>query len=144
MTSVMTSRSDGYESAGDLANQRKVADMLEKKWGCKLVKTPRFYQFDYTVTQDTAVKAFCEIKVRQAHYDELILSLHKWKSGVEMSIHTGLPFLLVVSTPKGLFWRDIKPGPLAVVIAGRKDRGDDQDIEPCVLIPMSSFKQIKE
>jgi len=133
-----------YETSANIAAEQSVAQRLEQLWSCKLVKTPRFYEFDYAITQDLAVKAFCEIKVREKHYQTLLLSLHKWKLGLEMAGASGLPFLLVAKTPAGLFYMTAVKKPYAIEMRGRTDRNDDQDIEPCILIPYSDMTKVKE
>ena len=40
---------------------------------------------------------------------------------------------------KGEQWPDLE-----IQIAGRKDRGDWQDMEPCCLFPMNLFTKIEE
>lgn len=131
-----------YETAADRANEMSVAERLVAAWKCQVFKNPDFYPLDYSIVQGKAVKGLCEIKCRNAHYPTLLLSLHKWMAGLEFTRCTGLPAFLVARTPEGLFRMQIEPMALSVEIAGRKDRGDSQDQEPCVMIPYSSMKRI--
>jgi hypothetical protein len=130
-----------YESVDDLKHQSMVASVIEDAWKCKLVKTPAFYQFDYTITRGIDVMGFCEIKVRNRHCDTLLLSLHKWVSASQCSKITKLPFFLVAKTPEGIFWVSTEAEKFEVVIGGRKDRNYSQDMEPCILIPFSRMKK---
>jgi hypothetical protein len=40
--------------------------------------------------------------------------------------------------------KDDKAPHINLVMGGRTDRNDPQDTEPCVLIPMSMFKMVKD
>jgi hypothetical protein len=131
-----------YETQANIDAELSVMDVFAAAWQCQFHKTPRFYGFDYTITRDDHVRAFVEIKVRKKHYPTLLLSLHKWQAGMALSRDTGLPFILIASTPQGLFWSEVKPGPMQIVVGGRNDRGDSQDKEPCVLLPYANMKRL--
>ena len=133
-----------YESRDDRSLQQSVADRLAALWRCDFVTMPQFYEFDYAIAQDKVVKGFVEVKVRNKHYPTLLLSLHKWQVGLKMSELSRLPFLIVSSTPAGLFWIKAEQRPLEIVIGGRADRNDSQDVEPCVLIPYASMTKVRE
>jgi hypothetical protein len=133
-----------YETTVNLQTETAVAAQLQQLWECRFVKTPKFYEFDYAIESEDEVKAFCEIKVRGKHYPTLLLSLHKWQQGLMTAENTGLPFLLIAKTPEGIFWHQITKKPYRIVVGGRKDRGDEQDIEPCVLIPFDDMTKVKE
>lgn len=132
-----------YETAQDRSKEREVADTLQQLWHCEFVKTPRFYLFDYVIMRDSAAVAFCEIKCRSKRYDTLMLSLHKWTAGIQLSQMTGLPFVVVASVPEGIYWHEVKARPSSIIVNGRRDRGDPDDVEPCVLLPYSDFKRAK-
>jgi hypothetical protein len=131
-----------YESEEDRRNERAVAGRLVAMWNCQVFKNPDFYPLDYSIVQGRMVKGFCEIKCRLAHYETLLLSVHKWMAGLEFTSSTGLPSFIVARSPAGLFRMQIQPMELAIEIAGRKDRGDSQDQEPCVMIPYARMKRI--
>lgn len=130
-----------YETGADRDKERGVAETLEQLWDCLFVKTPRFYAFDYTIIQKNTAVAFCEIKCRAKRYDTLMLSLHKWQSGIQLSRDTGLPFLVVVGVDGEIWWHEVSGKPHRIIVGGRKDRADPDDMEPCVLLPYDNFKR---
>lgn len=136
-----------YETAHDRARETGVSEALALAWRCEVHKLPRLYACDFAVMRDNVVQAWLEIKVRNASYSTYLLSLHKWIKGVELSEATGKPFLLVVSWPvdgeRVICYRPLVREPVHVVLGGRKDRGDPNDVEPMVEIPMSGFRTIR-
>jgi len=139
-----------YETSNDLSNEHNVALFLQDAWHCKLTKMPIRYHLDYVITKegDTAV-GFCEIKTRNYSMDDItkmggyLMSIGKWSSAKQLYDCSGLPFFLAVRTLDGIWYSkftDFKPS--SVSVRGRTDRGDWQDIEPCVLLDTSMFKQI--
>ena len=138
-----------YESSADLEREGSVAALLESEWSCKLVKLGIKYSLDFVITEQDTDKAiaFCEVKTRNytmaqiGKFGGYLLSLGKWSAAKELCTASCLPFLLVVKTSDGLYYArfDDVFKPDAVHVRGRKDRGDDQDIEPCVLINVDRF-----
>lgn len=130
-----------YETDQDRSREQDIADKLAQLWDCSFVKTPRFYPFDYTILRKDTAVAFCEVKCRAKQYPTLMLSLHKWTTGVQLSRDTGLPFIVVASVPDGIHWHEVVAKPYSIVVGGRSDRGDPEDKEPCVLLPFEEFKR---
>lgn len=131
-----------YETRNDLQNEldalRKIAVRTTP------VKLPLRYEIDFAMVDGDKICAFAEVKCRTnpfGQYPTLMISAAKLISGITLSGMTGCPFWLIVQ------WTD-KVGALEVdsiskwrmSIGGRRDRGDDQDIEPVVHIPTTAFK----
>lgn len=141
-----------YESNADLEREWSVASIIESAWSCKMVKLGIKYSLDFVVTEEDSDKAlgFCEIKTRNYTMEQIgnfggyLLSLGKWVAAKELCTASNLPFFLVVKTSDGLYYArfDHVFKPYAVHVRGRKDRGDEQDIEPCVLINVDRFTRI--
>lgn len=132
-----------YETSNDRAGEECVRARLESAWRLKLHKLPICYSVDYAATRGAHIVAFVEVK-RRAHkmmdFPTYLLSLGKLMRGRELCRHSGAYFVLVVEFLDRLaFWID-DGEPVAAEIAGRRDRGDSQDIEPCVMIPKGQFK----
>jgi hypothetical protein len=133
-----------YESQSDLQNEFAVAALLAKRWSCEFRKLPIKYGVDFAVCQGRDIVAFAEIKCRSYSYSQLdrlggyMVSAHKWAVGLTLSRSFDVPLVLIVRLTDGIFWTKDTSGKL--VMGGRSDRGDEQDIEPCVLLPMSSFR----
>lgn len=134
-----------YETPEDQSHERQVVDLLCAKWGCTAAKTPRFYGVDWSLQKGNEVKAMAEVKFRKASYPTYILSLHKFVEMCQSAAVSGLPYFLVVSWPEEsqrvVRYVSVTPEiKQRVIHGGRKDRGDAQDVEPVVEIPMSKFK----
>ena len=139
-----------YESESDLARESGVAAIIEKLWDCKLVKLPISYHLDFAVTRGAKCVAFCEIKTRNYSMEEInrfggyLLSLKKWTTARDLCLASKVPFILVVKTLDGVYYlacdTDFLPDNL--LVRGRKDRDDWQDIEPCVLLNTNRFTKI--
>lgn len=136
-----------YETQHDRDNERSVIDLLCRKWGCAANKTPQFYCVDWSLARGQEVKSLVEIKFRKASYPTYILSLHKYTEMLMSAFASQLPHLLVVCWPEDgkrvVRYVKVSPEiPARVIHGGRKDRGDTQDMEPMVEIPIGKFKLV--
>ena len=138
-----------YETQDNLNSERDVATHLEKIWKCEMSKLPIRYHLDFVAQRGKNAVAFCEVKVRTYSMEQIgkmggyMLSLGKWSSAKQMCEASGMPFILVVKTTDGIWYAIIQSfEPDNVIVNGRQDRNDWQDIEPCVLINQSRFKRI--
>lgn len=135
-----------YETATDISREAGIAASLAACWDCRFQKMPKFYGVDFAALRKGEITAWFEIKHRFASYPSYRLSLHKWMRGIELSEITGKPAFIVVSWPvdgkREVIYRAINRDPVKVVLGGRKDRGDPDDIEPMVEIPVGEFKRV--
>lgn len=138
-----------YETNETLSSEQGVIERLCQKWGCDFSKLPIRYHLDYVLMRGDKAVAFCEVKTRNyemLRIDELggyLMSIGKWSAAKHICDGTGLPFILAVKTLDGIWYAkftEFKPDD--VLVRGRTDRGDWQDIEPCVLINCNRFKKI--
>ena len=73
-----------------------------------------------------------------------LLSIGKWAAAKTLCEASNLPFTLVVTTTDGIWFyvvQDFKPD--SVLVRGRKDRNDWQDVEPCVLLDVAKFSKLE-
>jgi hypothetical protein len=138
-----------YETQANLASEQDVAIHLAKIWNCEMSKLPIRYHLDFVAQRGKNAVAFLEIKVRNYSMERIgnmggyMLSLGKWSSAKQICEASGLPFILVIKATDGIWFALIESfKPDSVIVNGRQDRGDWQDIEPCVLINQSRFKRI--
>lgn len=136
-----------YETRDDIAREKAVADWIASHWSVDVCKNPRLYAVDYCAMRGGGLVAWLEIKNRTYSRDQL----HQW-GGYMMGASkvAGMAYLMSVSK---------KPAFLCVNLAGevyamkynpdtfyrteyrgRVDRGDPDDMEPCVMFPMHEFK----
>ena len=110
---------------------------------------PIAYHIDWIALRNNEPLAFVEIKHREklefGRFTTYMISLNKWLKAKELSKEVNVPFILVVKFMDGIYYGkytsdmilDNKYG-----FNGRYDRGDTQDVEPMVYIPLSIFKKL--
>ena len=133
------------ETPEDLRHEADAAQILEEKFGLKVHKlSEALYEFDWAITKDDELVAFAEFKQRRTKYETLLLSAAKWESGKRFSQEFGVPFVLFIRWPDGLFSFKCRDGFTPEVRIGGNNRGQNGDIEPCVHIPVEMFARIAE
>lgn len=131
-----------YENSDSLQQEREVAELLGKKWKCRVIKLPRAYHVDYALVRD-GLKGWAEIKCRNKRYDTYMLSLHKALNGLTLAEQTKAPLYLVVRIPDGIHWVQMSRTMVGDIdFGGRADRGDWQDREPVIHIEMDLFRRL--
>lgn len=72
-----------------------------------------------------------------------MVALTKWMNAKAVYDCTGLKFVLAIGTQDGIWIATISEFFVDnLIYGGRTDRGDTQDMEPCVLISVDKFKKI--
>ena len=138
-----------YETTADLEGEVSVAKTLAPLWNCEFVKLPLRYHLDFVVTRNGRAIAYAELKTRNysmADIDKMggyLMSIGKWSAAKQLCDASLLPFVLIVKTLDGLYRSSFTEFiPDDVLVRGRTDRNDWQDIEPCVLLNTKRFKRI--
>jgi len=137
-----------YENQVSLKNEADTALAVEKAWGADLIKLSMKNKIDFLLKNKTGKpRAFIEIKNRtcnRGQYPTYMLSLDKWVAGLSLQLYTQLPFILVVSWADEIGYvkclKTLKD--TTIDIGGRVDRGDAQDIEPVIHIPIHLFETL--
>ena len=137
-----------YESSRDRANEQRAIEAYCRSHSERVhaVKLPIVYAVDWGIFHDDNLICWAECKRRfneRARYETILLSCRKYLAGMDLCRISGKPFLLVVQ------WNDflgthVCDGKAAkdIRVGGRRDRGDWQDVEPVVHIPVSSFFEV--
>lgn len=144
-----------YETAQDRENEEKIINDFKKFIRSKKPelalnhhKLPKKYKIDFALTyQDMKhVYAFVEAKRRNVTKDEypwLILSLDKFYA-MQSCVGIDIKAFLVFEFNDGTFFIDMKRFDRPrVVINGRKDRNDPDDIEPVVCITRDMWRVVE-
>jgi|TARA_R110000822_G_scaffold253319_1_gene379825 hypothetical protein len=138
-----------YETSADLAREKEIASDLERKWGCKFIKMPIRYHLDFVLVKNDVVVAYAELKTRNYSMEAIgkmggyLMSIGKWQSAKSLSESSKVPFILIVKTLDGLYRARFDTFvPDSVLVRGRTDRDDWQDIEPCVLLNVNKFIRV--
>lgn len=144
-----------YERKIDLEHELEIKAAVEKTGKVKLIKSGKFTRLDFVMTEiDGNCIGLCECKARnhaKAQHYTFIIDYNKVESACYLTRFfknekTGKPvdFFIFVKFIDGIMfykWNGqdaftIKPG-------GRKDRGDKDDIQAVVHIPLHKFKELK-
>lgn len=141
-----------YETGFDLTNERDFAADLESYWQMKLQKLPIKYHVDFAAMRADDIAALIEIKCRQGdrvnQSDMYFIAVDKLMNGIRLAEFMGVPFLLVIRCDiegefQDWFCDVIEAYPdMLFKIAGRSDRDDPDDVEPCAFIPTRFMKRI--
>jgi|10_taG_2_1085330.scaffolds.fasta_scaffold229437_2 hypothetical protein len=150
-----------YESTTDKDYEEVARMFLAGSWDCEIHSNPKFYQIDWTATRNGKVVSYIEYKHRRKYSWQKLeelggynLSLHKFMNMGVTTMMTLKPCFLVVdlkhdsSDAREYWYAKIHNGQMKEVIGyefgfwGRNDRGDSQDMEPSVTIPMSEFQRV--
>lgn len=133
-----------YETLADRGREAEFSLLLSQKFKCTFSKLPIRYGLDFSAVRDGRVVAFVETKVRTnpvGQYPTYMISSGKLMHADALSRATGLKCILAVRWADAWGYTELAMGPsVTVSIGGRVDRGDEQDIEPVCLIPISCFR----
>lgn len=139
-----------YETDGDRDREKSVITYACSVWKCEAMRMPKMYPVDWSLQRNGSIKAFAEVKWRYKSYSTYIISAHKWHTAISLAKAFDLIALLLVCWPdqagvRHVIWTQMKPENMKrLVHAGRTDRGDAQDLEPCVEIDVSKFNLLKK
>ena len=137
-----------YETNADRQKEAQVAETLASLWLCEIIKMKPACVVDYAIKRSGKIVAVMEIKCRNYTYQQLhemgglILSAHKLQSAKAWTDTHKVWFVLAIGLPDGIYattFSGVEWPVFDLVIAGRYDRDDKQDTEPCGLIPMERF-----
>ncbi len=134
-----------YETSESLKNESEVASRISSAWNTKLNKLPIKYRVDYAAERNGKIVAWIEVKTRKYNmndFDSFMLSLDKYNASVQLGSITNLPVTLVVRWSDKIGYADLLHCRGVIKMGGRKDRGDPQDVEPAVYIPIDDFREL--
>lgn len=139
-----------YESQVDLTHENKMKTFLEAKWNCTLHKVPLKYQVDWLAMRGKDPMAFVEFKHRDKlsinAYPRYMISLDKWMKAKQLCKEVEIPFIMVITFTEGTYYGVFAHNGLHDVtygFGGRYDRGDAQDVEPMIYLPLKKFMKIE-
>jgi hypothetical protein len=142
-----------YETSEHLDGERRAIEHVEAIWGVQCNKTPKYYKIDYTVVSpNNNVVGWAEVRGKnfvRGKYRTFYTSLEKAMTLVRFEALTAKPAVVIVAWLDGIYCyrftvndtrtRQIKWDGRTV-----NSRGDDQDIEPVIHIPVDAFTLISE
>lgn len=139
-----------YETDADRGREKRIARSVARFYNSEILwPLPMKYGADaFLKHKRSGTAAWIEIKRRfvgRDHYPTLILSVSKIKELKNLARETGTGALVCVA------WNDrigiisarlVSYRTCDIVMAGREDRNDPGDMEPCFEIPVSQFNNI--
>lgn len=142
-----------YETASQAKLEREIAFWLASQGeGYRAEKLPKRYVVDWSFWRGVVLRRVLEIKRRHHVHDDfgtLLIGVYKMLHGWRLAEWAGVPFALVIRWDDCLGHLTLDPRQSShrpswpVRWGGRTDRGDDQDMEPVHLIPVSEFRFVR-
>lgn len=126
-------------------NEDEVIRQFAASRNAMAVRMPLKSAIDWSLQAGPHITGWVEIKCRKVArdvYPTLILSAHKYINAMQMRNMFDIPLLIVVRYTDGLYFWEVDGRKLDVRHGGRADRGDWQDVEPVVHIPVELFEKI--
>lgn len=135
-----------YENETNRKNEQAAKLRLEASWSVMLRKLPIKYGAEWVAFRDDQAVAVIEYKNRpheSTRFPTYLLSAHKWMAMRSLADTIGVPAVLVVEFIDGMQHYTLEAGTAKASWAGRRDRDDADDLEPCMMIPMHLFGSIR-
>ena len=135
-----------YENETNRNNEQAAKVTLEASWSVTLRKLPIKYGAEWVAFRDDQAVAVIEYKNRpheSSRFPTYLLSAHKWMSMRSLANTIGVPAVLVVEFNDGMQHCTLEAGMAKTSWAGRRDRDDADDLEPCMMIPMELFGHVR-
>lgn len=134
-----------YETKEDREREEAVVQKVAARFNCRWKKIPMRYRADYALLLGNEVLRFIEVKVRREMIEPYWISLDKWEHLSRLSLSARELSLIVVQWPGVLASVTVMPSnrERVAVWGGRRDRGDWQDEEPMVRVPLERFKKLE-
>lgn len=133
-----------YESSDDLHNEQEIISFFTQHFNADLtaVKIPKQYKIDYCLMIGDKITAFAEVKKRTCEknaYDTYMLSLSKYLESIKLKKDLGLETILIIKWADAIGYIELGSKAWPIGFGGRMDRGDWQDQEPMIFIPITEF-----
>jgi hypothetical protein len=145
-----------YESESDRKHEALIVGEICNQWDVEAKKVPIRYEFDYALMKadmsswklEPIVVGILEIKRRKKKYKTLMISMQKVATMQMYSQQFDIPAILAVSWPNEetqyTILQQRRTAGYRIEWGGRRDRGDSQDEEPVIHIPVEHFHLVSE
>lgn len=145
----MESESDAiaYITQEDLLNEGTVAEQVERRWGGKVHRFPKFTPIDFWIEKGERVVAVAELKTRKVTttaYDTIWLSVAKWLALSLTTTALQVKGLFVVKFVDDTRYIPIEEIDTTRVGIGRNKERDKDTEEPVILVPVKSMRGLHD
>jgi len=136
-----------YSTEEDFKNEDEVFALIEEKWGCKTHRFPQFHQIDGYTVRDDRMESLVEVKARShasTKFDTCFLNARKFMALWMASVGFNVPAYYVVKFTDTILYIEIGEvdGSQQKIAGCKRIVKAQSDIEPCVLVPISSMKKL--
>lgn len=134
-----------YENNIDRKNEKEIAWKIGVQTGLQFYKNKPDIRIDFSFCDScNNVKFFAEMKRRNHNfgfYSTLNISATKLNSALSWKKALNIPIYLFIEYNDGIKWIELLDHD-GIIIWGRKDRNDNQDIEPSIKLNIDRFKDL--
>jgi len=130
-----------YETELNRKKELAVAQAFADHFHYDIYRLPKFYQMDFAAYQNGQLVRWIEVKTRtckSTDYNTYMLDFAKFEAGINIQNASQRLALLVVQWSDTMKYWTFRPG-YTIKPGGRTDRGDPDDVVPCVHIPIHQF-----
>jgi hypothetical protein len=140
---------DVFRTEQAIAKEKALIERVAPIWGEVVKKNPEWHKIDFSVVDHSAktIIGFVEAKCRNcnhATYRTFFISLTKYMSACEIAKFTGIPTYILVEWLDQTKYVKVPCRTTDVCMEGRLDRGNPNDQEPMIHIPIAEFRPIEE
>ena len=131
-----------YETAQDRDNEEEIAKHIAERYNAKAIKAKRLYGLDWFFEREGYVVGMVEIKARKcasSDYATYMISADKIARIRMLSSVSGIPSFLFVAWTDCMGYINLADQPDFTAVGGRRDRGDDQDVEALLHYQIDRF-----
>jgi hypothetical protein len=142
-----------FTNDGDRANERVVAELIEKAWGCKTYRFPDLFHLDFYAEKNRKMVAVIEIKCRAmpsdgSKYRDVYLSLQKWLHLTEVSSAFLCSGIFVVKFEDDVvkYIRVDEVDPRYHIMSGtvrQREIDSPSKWEPMILVPIKDMREVR-
>jgi hypothetical protein len=131
-----------YETSEDRQKEQDVFAMVADTFGCVCITTPKLSVADRLLcSAEGVLLGIVELKIRTnpyAKYPTYMLSATKHTQLMNTARALRVPAFLVVKFSDSVKVTRLQED-YPTSVGGRRDRGDNKDIEKCIFIPIEEF-----
>lgn len=140
-----------FKTREDDSNEHKVAEIVEKHWGCDLISLGALAPIDWCAIRGDRLVGVIELKTRthnSSKFSTVFLNFRKWLALTLAEVGLGVPAIFIVQFTDTLKWirvSVVSTNEVRVTGCNRivKSRNDIEPVIEVVVADMKSFKNAR-
>jgi hypothetical protein len=138
-----------YNTTKATAKEKALIERVVPLWSVIAQKNPEFHKIDFSLSikEKESIIGFVEAKCRDCNHKEystFFISLAKYISACELTKFTGIPTFILVEWLDHTKYVKVPCKTVDIRMDGRIDRGNPDDYEPMIYIPITEFRPVEE